>query len=68
MGTGGYSSLQYAGFSLWWFLLLQSTGSRVSSLQQLQFLGFGALAQQFVANEISWASLVAQSVKNLPAM
>ena len=25
---GGYSSLQCAGFSLWWLLLLQSTCSR----------------------------------------
>ena len=24
----GYSSLWYAGFSLWWLLLLRSTGSR----------------------------------------
>ena len=26
--SGGYSSLQRVGFSLWWLLLLQSTGSR----------------------------------------
>ena len=26
--SGGYSSLQCVGFSLWWLLLLQSTGSR----------------------------------------
>ena len=26
--SGGYSSLRCAGFSLWWLLLLQSTGSR----------------------------------------
>ena len=26
--SGGYSSLQYAGFSLRWLLLLRSTGSR----------------------------------------
>ena len=26
--SGGYSSLQCTGFSLWWLLLLQSTGSR----------------------------------------
>ena len=24
--SGGYSSLQYVGFSLWWLLLLRSTG------------------------------------------
>ena len=28
--SGGYSSLQCAGSSLQWFLLLQSTGSRLS--------------------------------------
>ena len=28
MESGGYASLQCAGFSLWWLLLLQSTGSR----------------------------------------
>ena len=27
-GSKGYSSLQYAGFSLRWLLLLRSTGSR----------------------------------------
>ena len=27
--SGGYSSLQCTGFSLWWLLLLQNTGSRV---------------------------------------
>ena len=26
--SGGYSLLQFMGFSLWWLLLLQSTGSR----------------------------------------
>ena len=26
--SGGYSLLQCMGFSLWWLLLLQSTGSR----------------------------------------
>ena len=26
--SGGYSSLRCAGFSLWWLLLLRSTGSR----------------------------------------
>ena len=26
--SGGYSSLQCAGFSLWWLLLLRSTGSK----------------------------------------
>ena len=27
-GSGGYSSLWCTGFSLWWLLLLRSTGSR----------------------------------------
>ena len=27
----GYSSLWYVGFSLWWLLLLQSTGSRAQA-------------------------------------
>ena len=31
--------LQCAGFSLWWLLLLQSTGSRVYGLQQLLHVG-----------------------------
>ena len=26
--SGGYSSLRCAGFSLWWFLLLRSVGSK----------------------------------------
>ena len=29
--NGGYSSLWCAGFSLWWLLLLRSTGSRHAS-------------------------------------
>ena len=28
LASGGYSSLRRAGFSLWWLLLLRSTGSR----------------------------------------
>ena len=28
VASGGYSLLQYEGFSLWWLLLLQSMGSR----------------------------------------
>ena len=31
----GYSLLQFEGFSLWWLLLLWSTGSRVHGLQEL---------------------------------
>ena len=51
--SGGYSSLQCAGFSLWWLLLLQSTGSRCVGFsscgawaQQLWLTGFRAQAQQ----------------------
>ena len=51
--SGGYSSLQRKGFSLWWLLLLQSMGSRhvgFSSCgmqaQQLQLTGSRAQAQQ----------------------
>ena len=35
----GSSSLQWVGFSLRWLLLLQSTGSSVCGLQQLQCMG-----------------------------
>ena len=38
-GQWGYSWLQCTGFSLWWLLLLQSTGSMAHGLQQLQLLG-----------------------------
>ena len=33
VSSQGYSSLQCPGFSLWWLLLLWSTGSRASGLQ-----------------------------------
>ena len=35
----GYSSLQCAGFLLWWLLLLWSTGSRAHGLQYLWPVG-----------------------------
>ena len=35
----GYSSLRCAGFSLWWLLLLQSTGSRLTGLVALRHMG-----------------------------
>ena len=38
----GYSSLWCTGFSLWWLLLLQSTGSRARRLQQLRRTGLAA--------------------------
>ena len=51
--SGGYSSLQCMGFSLWWLLLLRSTGSRRAGFssfnteaQQLWLAGSRAQAQQ----------------------
>ena len=41
---GGHSSLQCAGFSLWWLLLLWSMGSRARWLQKLWFPGSTAHA------------------------
>ena len=46
--SGGYSSLRCAGFSLWWLLLLQSTGSRctqasVVAAHELSSCGMWAL-------------------------
>ena len=32
MVSGGYSTLLWVGFSLWWLLLFQSTGSRARAL------------------------------------
>ena len=53
VASGGYSSLWYVGFSLWWLFLWQSTGSRhvgfgnySTQAQQLWFVGPGARAQQ----------------------
>ena len=37
--NGGYSLVAVVGFSLWWLLLLWSTGSRAHRLQQLQHVG-----------------------------
>ena len=49
----GYSLLRCMGFSLWWFLLLRSTGSRCTGFstcgtpaQQLWLVGSRAQAQQ----------------------
>ena len=39
--SGGYSSLQFAGFSLRWLLLLRSTGSRC-----MDFSSCGTWAQE----------------------
>ena len=45
---GGYSSSQCAGFSLWWLLLLQSTGSRRAG-----FSSCGVRASVVVAHRLS---------------
>ena len=37
--SGGFSFLEHAGFSLWWLVLLQGTGSRACGLQLLWHLG-----------------------------
>ena len=55
--SGGYSSLWYAGFSLWWLLLLRSTGSRrmgfsSHSTRAQQFWPTGLVAPQHVGS--SW--------------
>ena len=47
-GSGNYSSFRCAGFSLWWRLLLRSTGSRRASfsscsMQALKCTGLAAL-------------------------
>ena len=53
VGSGGYSLLWCVGFSWWWLLLLQSTGSRHAGFsscgaqaQQLWLVGSRAQAQQ----------------------
>ena len=43
--SGGYSLLQCAGFSLWWLLLLQSTGSR--------HVGFSSCGTQALEHRLS---------------
>ena len=47
-GSGGYSSLQCTGFSLWGLLLLWNMGSR-----HLGFSNFGLWAQQLTASGLS---------------
>ena len=42
----GQSSLQCISFSLWWLLLVQSTGPAAHELQQLRLAGSRAQAQQ----------------------
>lgn len=54
----GYSSLQRTGFSLWWDLLLQSTGSRAC--------GLGCCSSQALECRLSSAGLVLCGVWSLP--
>ena len=51
-GSRGYSSLQCAGFSLWWLLLLQSTGSRHT--------GFSSCGSQALERRLSSCGARAQ--------
>ena len=50
VASRGYSSLQCAGFSLWWLLLLWSTGSR-----HVGFSNYGVRASVVVARRL-WSA------------
>ena len=43
--SGGYSSLRWVGFALWWLLLLQSLGSRC--------VGFSSCGSQALEHRLS---------------
>ena len=43
--SGGYSALRCTGFSMWWFLLLRSTGSRCA--------GFSSCGSQALKHRLS---------------
>ena len=73
--VGAALSLWCTGPSWQWLLLLGSTGSRVCGFRscgtralQLLLPGSGAQAQQLGCTGFVGAPLVAQMVKNLPAM
>ena len=51
--SGGYSSLRCAGFSLWWLLLLGSTGSKVQA-QHLWHMGLVALQHEGSSQIRDW--------------
>ena len=55
--SGGYSLLRCAGFSLWWLLLLQSTGSRRTG-----FSSCGTWASVAVACGLSSCGMRAQQL------
>ena len=67
VASGGYSLVAVRGFSLGW-LLLWSMDSRVCWLQRLWIPGPRAQAQLLWCMALVGASLVAQMVKNLPAV
>ena len=52
-GSRGYSSLQWAGFSLWWLLCSWSPGSRAWELQQLWHVGSESVGSVVVAHGLS---------------
>ena len=43
--SGSYSSLRCMGFSLWWFLLLWSMGSRPAGFSKLWLMGSVVVAR-----------------------
>ena len=45
VASRGDSLVPVSGFSLWWLLLLQSTGSKALGLQSLQLVGSREQAQ-----------------------
>ena len=53
----GYSLLQYAGFSLWWLLLLWSTGSR--------HMGFSSCGSQVLERRLSSCGTQAQLLRGM---
>ena len=55
--SGDYSSLRCAGFSLWWFLLLQSTGSRC--------VGFSSCGSRALEHRLSSCGARAQLLRRI---
>ena len=62
VASGGYSSLWWASFSLWWLLLLWSTGSRRTGFSSC---GSGALERRLSScgrDRYTWSSIVLLSI------
>ena len=53
VASGGFSSLQCAGFSLWWLLLLRSTDSRYASFSSCGLRALGVRASVVVVHGLS---------------